>query len=30
MGFKAHYDKHGIHATNTAFDSMCKLVKGEV
>ena len=30
MGFKAHYDKHGIHATNTAFDSMCKLVKGDV
>ncbi|MBB1533054.1 MULTISPECIES: HNH endonuclease signature motif containing protein [Mogibacterium] len=30
MGFKAHYDKHGIHAPNSAFDNMCKLVKGEV
>ena len=30
MGFKAHYDKHGIHAPNSAFDNMRKLVKGEV
>lgn len=30
MGFKAHFDKHGIHAPNSAFDNICKLVKGEV
>lgn len=28
MGFKAHFDKQGIHAPGTAFDNMCKLVKG--